>query len=208
MAMYRGPKCRLCRREGEKLFLKGARCETAKCAIAKRAYPPGMHPFRRRRLSEFGLQFREKQKAKRIYGIQERQFMNLYRRAQRMPGNTGASLLQLLELRLDNVIFLLGFAPSRQQAKQLIVHGHVIVDTRRVDVPSFTVAKSQVISIRASESSKKLVGEALESTKTREIPSWLSRDDKKLVGSVVDLPKREEISVALNDQLIVELCAK
>ncbi len=208
MATYRGPKCRLCRREGEKLFLKGTRCETVKCAIAKRAYPPGMHPFRRRRLSEYGLQFREKQKAKRAYGVQERQFMTVYDKAQRMGGNTGANMLQLLERRLDNVFFLLGLACSRQQAKQMIAHGHVQVDGKKVDIPSYVVKQGQKIGVREREASRKLVATNFELVRTRGVPSWLSRDDKALSGEVIDLPKREEVSVPLNDQLIVELCAK
>lgn len=208
MATYRGPKCRLCRREGEKLFLKGTRCETVKCAIAKRAYPPGMHPFRRRRLSDFGLQFREKQKAKRAYGVQERPFMITYQKAQRMPGNTGANMLQLLERRLDNVLFLLGFASSRQQAKQLISHGHVLINGRKVDIASYCVRQGQQISIREREKSRKLASSVLELVRAREVPSWLTRDEKSFSGMVIALPKREEVSVPLNDQLIVELCAK
>ncbi len=208
MATYRGPKCRLCRREGEKLFLKGTRCETVKCAIAKRAYPPGMHPFRRRRLSEYGLQFREKQKAKRAYGVQERQFMTVYVNAQKMGGNTGANMLQLLERRLDNVIFLMGFATSRQQGKQMIAHGHVEVDGRKVDVPSFVVKQGQKIGIKQREASRKLAAQNFELVRSRGVPSWVSRDEKTFTGDIIDLPKRDEVSVPLNDQLIVELCAK
>jgi len=171
MARYTGPKCRLCRREGLKLFLRGTRCESAKCAVTRRETPPGMLSWRRGRLSEYGIQLREKQKVKRYYGVLERQFRRVFAEAVRQPGNTGERLLVLLERRLDNVVLRIGFAPSRAQARQFIVHGHITVNGRRVDRPSFMVKVGDEIGVRAPERSQKLVQEGLAASKGAMRPS-------------------------------------
>lgn len=208
MSRYTGPKCKLCRREGMKLFLKGTRCETVKCAIAKRAHPPGEHPWTRKKRSEYGLQLREKQKAKRTYGIFERPFRNLYARAAAGKGNTGEALIQLLERRLDNVIYLAGFAHSRAHARQQIVHGHVVVNGRRCKSPGFRVRAGDEFTVIDREKSKKLVETTIESTKHRDVPAWLSVEASELKGKVAQLPKRDEASIDLQEALIVEFCSK
>lgn len=210
MARYTGPKCRLCRREGEKLFLKGVRCHTAKCAIAKRAFPPGQQRFKRRKVSDFGRQLREKQKAKRSYGILERQFRRYYELAERQKGNTGENLMRVLERRLDNVLFVAGFIPSRALARQLVSHGHVQVGGKRCDVPSRLVRQGEVIAIKKSEKRKELVDAwHKESLSTqRGIASWLAINPEDLTIQVLDLPKAEEFSVPIQANLIVELCSK
>lgn len=208
MARYTGPKCKLCRREGMKLFLKGARCDTAKCALTRREYPPGMHSWRRGKFSEFGVQLREKQKVKRAYGILERQFRNYFRKAERAKGNTGENLLVALERRLDNVVFLAGLAPSRAAARQLVRHGHVFVNGRRVNIPSFSVKQHDEIKIQDKEKIRKLVARSLEITRGREKPGWIEVDGARQEVHVINLPTRDDVSVPVREQLIVEFCSK
>lgn len=208
MGRYIEPKCKLCRREGDRLYLKGARCHSVKCAIAKRAYPPGMHSFRRGRLSDYGVRMREKQKTKRIYGVQEKQFRNYFSEAERLRGNTGENLLVLLERRLDNVVHLLGFADGRVQARHLIAHGHIMVDGHKVDIPSYLVRVGHTIAPRNRKKSQNFVRERLESRKGEGVPAWLSVDVKKLEGKVVQLPTREEVSLPIQESYIVEFCSR
>ncbi len=210
MARYRGPVCRLCRREGEKLFLKGKRCFTEKCAIERRAYPPGEHGGgrRRRRQSEYAVQLREKQKVKRIYGIAERQFRNLFARASRLRGMTGENLLVALESRLDNMVYRMGFAPSRKAARQLIRHRHLRVDGKTVDVPSFSVLPGQEISVTPAAAELPVVKEAVEDKKNRDQLSWLGVDYEKMTGRMLERPSRADIPLAVQEQLIVELYSK
>jgi len=210
MARYTGPVCRLCRREGEKLFLKGKRCFTEKCAIERRAYPPGAHGGgrRRRRQSEYAVQLREKQKVKRIYGIAERQFRNLFARASRLPGMTGENLLVGLESRLDNMVYRMGFAPSRKAARQLIRHRHLRVDGNTVDVPSFSVSPGQEISVTPAAGELPVVKEAVEDKKNRDQLSWLGVDYEKMTGRMLERPSRADIPLAVQEQLIVELYSK
>ncbi|MEE8142273.1 MAG: 30S ribosomal protein S4 [Planctomycetota bacterium] len=201
-------KCKLCRREGDRLFLKGSRCHTVKCAIAKRAYAPGMHSFRRGRLSDYGTRLREKQKTKRYYGVGERQFRNYFREAERLRGNTGENLLMLLERRLDNVVFQLGFADSRSQARQLISHGHITVSGRKVDIPSFLVKVGNVIAPRERKNSQKFIRERIEAKKGEDVPSWLSLDAKALKGSLAQFPTREDVGLPIQEAYIVEFCSR
>jgi small subunit ribosomal protein S4 len=208
MSRYVGPKCKLCRREGMKLFLKGTRCETVKCAIAKRAHPPGEHPWARKKRSEYGHQLREKQKAKRVYGVFERQFRSLFALANRQKGNTGEILIKLLERRLDNVVYLCGFAHSRSHARQLITHGHVRLNGKHVWTPSLRVKQGDVVTIREKEKSRKNIEVVYESTKHRGVPTWLQVNTQAFEGKVVELPKREEAAIDLQEQLIVEFCSK
>jgi small subunit ribosomal protein S4 len=202
--------CRLCRREGEKLFLKGKRCFTEKCAIERRAYPPGAHGGgrRRRRQSEYAVQLREKQKVKRIYGVAERQFRNLFARASRLPGMTGENLLVGLESRLDNMVYRMGFAPSRKAARQLIRHRHLRVDGKTVDVPSFSVLPGQEISVTPAAAELPVVKEAVEDKKNRDQLSWLGVDYEKMTGRMLERPSRADIPLAVQEQLIVELYSK
>ncbi|MDI3316668.1 MAG: 30S ribosomal protein S4 [Bacillota bacterium] len=204
MARYTGPVCRLCRRAGEKLFLKGSRCYTDKCPVARRNVPPGQHAMARRKLSDYGVHLREKQKARWIYGSLERQFRNTFARAAKSPGVTGERLLQLLELRLDNVVYRLGLAGSRPEARQLVRHGHFQVNGRKVDIPSYQVREGDRIEVR--EKSRKLAKfQALkESPVGPAVPDWLSADLENLGGTVLRLPRREEIDSSLQEQLIVE----
>ena len=208
MSRYTGPKCKLCRREGMKLFLKGQRCETVKCAIAKRAHPPGEHPWTRKKRSEYGLQLREKQKAKRTYGVYEKPFRNMFARAAKMKGNTGQNLIQLLERRLDNALYLMGFAHSRAHARQLVTHGHVEVNARRCKSPSRLLRQGDTIRIAEREKSRKLVEVVIDSTKHRDVPSWLTVEAKDFEGKVSQMPKRDEAAIDLPEQLIVEFCSK
>lgn len=208
MARYIGPQCRLCRREGEKLFLKGMRCDTVKCAITKRKYPPGQFTWGRGKLSKYGIQFREKQKVKRFYGILERQFRNYFRRAERQKGNTGENLLNMLERRLDNIVYLLSFAASRKSARQLILHGHITVNNKKVDIASYLVKVGDVIKPGNSEVSQNIVKANIELVKGRHLPAWVQFKADALEGVVTQLPTREDISVPVQEQLIVELCSK
>ncbi|MFQ5679388.1 MAG: 30S ribosomal protein S4 [Gemmatimonadota bacterium] len=210
MGRYSGPVCRLCRREGEKLFLKGKRCHTEKCAIERKGFPPGEHGVgrRRRRPSEYALQLREKQKVKRIYGVGERQFRNLFKVAARLPGITGENLLVNLESRLDNILYRLGFAPSRKSARQLIRHGHVRVGGESVDVPSFRVSPGQEISLGPKAREMPVVLEAIADRKGRDQLTWLGVDYEIGVGRMLERPTRADIPLAVQEQLIVELYSK
>ena len=208
MARIRSTVCRLCRREGMKLFLKGNRCFTEKCAIEKRNFAPGQHGKRRVKMQGYGIQLREKQKVKRTYGMLEKQFRLAFQRAARKKGVTGELLLSNLERRLDNIVYRLGFAASRPQARQLVAHGHVLVDGRRVDVPSFLVRPGQAVSLRERLASNLNVQGAVQSARARGVPSWLSPDLDALKGSIANLPRRDEITLPIQEQLIVELYSK
>lgn len=202
-----GNVCKLCRREGMKLFLKGQRCFSEKCAISRRDYPPGMHS-RPRKTTEYHAQLREKQKAKRIYGVLDRQFLRYFDAAQRQKGNTGENLLVLLERRLDNVVLNLGLALSRYDARQMIGHGHVWVTGRRMNVASYLVRAGDVIEIRGKEKIKKKAAEAVEINKSQTVPNWLEAQHADLKGKVVGIPRREDVPHPINEQLIVELCSR
>jgi len=209
MARYRGPVCRLCRREGMKLFLKGERCYKEKCAIERRNAPPGQHGMgRRRKVRAYGLQLREKQKLRRIYGLLEGQFHRTFDEANRRKGVTGENLLQLLELRLDNVVYSLGFATSRTQARQLVRHGHIMAGGRRVDIPSFRVRTGMEISVREKSHKNVHIAEAVEFAQGRGIPAWLELDAEKLQGKVLEIPVREDVRFPIQEQLIVELYSR
>ena len=208
MARYTKTNCRLCRRENLKLFLKGERCYTEKCAFDRRNYPPGQHGQSRKKFSDYGTQLREKQKVKRIYGILENQFRNIFKEADRQKGITGETLLALLERRLDNVIYRLGFANSRDEARQLVRHNHFLINQSKVNIPSYLVKPGDVIEIR--EKSKKMVRvlEALEGVARRGVPQWLELDKDQMKGSMKGLPSREEITLPIQEKLIVELYSK
>jgi small subunit ribosomal protein S4 len=209
MARYIGPVCRLCRREGMKLFLKGERCYTEKCAIEKRNLPPGQHgKARKAKMLGYGLQLREKQKVKRTYGVLENQFRRYFEAADRQRGITGETLLQLLERRLDNAIYRLGFATSRPQARQLVKHGHFLVNGKKVDIPSYQLRQGDVVSLRQSSEKNPAILHAIEEVKGRGIPEWLSLDAAASSGRVVSLPTREQINLPVQEQLIVELYSK
>jgi small subunit ribosomal protein S4 len=206
LAKDTGPQCKQCRREGMKLFLKGERCMTDKCAVERRPYPPGQHGRARVRQSEYRQQLREKQRARRYYQLLERQFRNYYQKASRQPGVTGENLLRLLERRLDSVLVRLGFAASRRQARQLIGHGHFQVNGRRVDIPSYQVRPGEVISVKEGSNGAAVIREATELTAT--VPPWLQADHDSLTAKVLRLPERDEISAPVQEQLIVELYSK
>jgi small subunit ribosomal protein S4 len=208
MARYTGPVCRLCRREGTKLFLKGDRCFSEKCAVERRAYPPGQHGQGRTRVSDYGLQLREKQKVKRMYGLVEKQFRATMGRASRMRGRAGENLLGLLELRLDNVVFRLGFATSRSEARQLVRHGHFEVNGRRVTIPSFRVKAGSRIVLREKSREVARIAEALEAVERRSIPGWLELEKEQFEGVVKALPTREDLQMPIQEQLIVELYSR
>lgn len=211
MARYTGPVCKLCRREGQKLFLKGLKCYTEKCPIERRAYPPGQHgpaQARRRKQSDYAVQLREKQKVKRIYGLHEKQFRNLFDAAAHHEGVTGANLLVALESRLDNVIFRLGFAMSRSQARQLVRHRHVEVNGRVVDVPSYHVRSGDDLAIKAKSRQLTAVEASLESRTRPDTVEWLAVDEKSRVGRMIRRPTRQDIPLAVQEQLIVELYSK
>ena len=208
MARYTGASCKLCRREGAKLFLKGKRCNSEKCAFARRSYPSGQHGRRRTKMSDYGLQLREKQKVKRIYGILERQFRKYFHEADRLEGVTGETLLQILERRLDNVVLRAGFATSLAEARQIVRYGHARVDDKKVDIPSYQIGSGQKVSIHGKEKLIKLVKENLELNKDRGAASWLKVDAANLKAEVLGLPKREDVPFAVQEQLIVELYSK
>lgn len=208
MSRYLGPKCRLCRREGVKLFLKGTRCDSAKCSFTKRPHPPGEHPWGRKKSSEYGLQLREKQKTKRKFGVFDLPFRRLFSDAERIKGNTGENLLQLLERRLDNVVLLAGFGLSRYGARQVIVHGHLTLNGRRVRTPSIRVRVGDVIGVMEREKSQKLVSDIFDTTKSRQVPTWIEADHNAKQARVVALPTREQVTIDLQEQLIVEFCSK
>ncbi len=209
MARYTGPKCRLCRREGMQLFLKGERCYTEKCPLKRRPYPPGLHgPTKKPRLSIYGLQLREKQRAKRIYGVFERQFRRYFEMARKMPGNTGENLLSILERRLDNVLYRLGFAMSRIQARHFVTHGHVLVNGRKVDIPSYLVKEGEVIKLKEKMLENPFVKYSLQKRDLKPLPEWLFFDENKKEGRVLRLPERKDIPYPIQESLIVELYSK
>lgn len=208
MARYKESVCRLCRKEGVKLFLKADRCYTDKCAIVKRAYGPGQHGQRRIKFSEYGLQLREKQKARRFYGIMEKQFRNYFVEADRRKGITGENLLETLERRLDNVIYRLGFAGSRPEARQLVRHGHVIVNNRKVNIPSYLIKVGDEIAVRDKSKSSPKFKEIVEAAMNKTTPQWLEVDKEELKGRVIAMPSREDIDVPLEEHLIVELYSR
>jgi small subunit ribosomal protein S4 len=207
MARYRDAKCRLCRREGMKLFLKGARCFTDKCAIERRNYPPGQHGLNRGKLTPYGVQLREKQKAKRIYGVLESQFRGYFEFAERQKGATGENLLRLLELRLDNVVHRLGFAASRREARQMVAHGHFQVNGRKVTVPSYLVKVGEVIQLRPNSKQAPRVDDNLLAGRGQ-IPPWLEVEPEARRGTVRSVPLRDDIQIQVSEQLIVELYSK
>jgi len=209
MARYIGPVCRLCRREGMKLFLKGERCYTEKCGIEKRNFAPGQHgKTRKAKLAGYGLQLREKQKVKRIYGVLEDQFRGYFEEAERTKGITGVTLLQLLERRLDNVIYRLGLSTSRSQARQLARHGHFLINGKKVDIPSYSLKQGDVVTILGRSQKNPTIEHAIQEVKGRGIPEWLSFDGGSLSGRVVSIPTREQINLPVQEQLIVELYSK
>ncbi len=208
MARYTGASCKLCRREGEKLFLKGERCYTHKCSIGRRAYAPGQHGQQRKKLSEYGVQLREKQKARRFYGVLEGQFRKYFEMAAKKKGITGETLLQILESRFDNVIYRLGLAFSRSEARQLVTHGHFTVNGGKVDIPSYLVKQGDVITVKEKSKNSPKIKELAEALGSKVIPEWLDLDKENLVGRVIGLPKREDIDLPLQEHLIVELYSK
>lgn len=208
MARYTDAVCRLCRREGQKLFLKGDRCYTDKCAVVRRAYAPGMHGQGRSKASEYGLQLREKQKAKRYYGVLESQFRGYFEIAERRHGKTGENLLSILETRLDNVIYRLGFAMSRAEARQLVLHGHFTVDGKKVNIPSFLVKPGMIITLKESSRSIDKFKSSLEANAFRQPPKWLEFDAANVTAKVIAMPLREDIDLPIEEQLIVELYSK
>ena len=208
MARYTGPKCRLCRREGTKLFLRGDRCYTDKCAYERRPYAPGQHGRRRKKSTNYEIQLREKQKVKRLYGVLEKQFRKYFEIAEAKKGVTGTNLLRILELRLDNVVYRLGFAHSRNQARQLVRHGHFLVNGRKVDIPSYQVKVNDVIEVREKSRKIPVIQEAQEVVDRRGIPRWLELDAENFKGIVKALPERDDITFPINENLIVELYSK
>ncbi|MDD6880877.1 MAG: 30S ribosomal protein S4 [Firmicutes bacterium] len=206
MSRYTDANCKLCRREGQKLFLKGERCYSSKCAIERRNYAPGQHGQARKKQSEYGIQLREKQKAKRFYGVQETQFRNLFDKAAQRTGKTGENLMILLETRLDNVVFRLGFAASRKEARQLVTHGHFTVNGKKADIPSMEVKAGDVIAVKEKSQSSPKFKEIKEMSIT--VPAWMSVDVNKLEGKVVAMPRREDIDTPIAEHLIVELYSK
>lgn len=208
MARYTGSVCRICRRENQKLFMKGDRCYTEKCSFERRGYPPGQHGQGRIKFSEYGLQLREKQKIKRMYGLIEKQFRLLFEKAERMKGITGTNLLTMLERRLDNVAYRSGFANSRTEARQLVLHGHFAVNGKLVNIPSYLVKKGDVIEVKQKSTKVARIGEAIENVKRREIPQWLELDGAAFKTRVRDLPARDDITAPMEERMIVELYSK
>jgi small subunit ribosomal protein S4 len=209
MARYTGPVCRLCRREAMKLFLKGERCYSEKCAIERRNFPPGQQSkARRAKLAGYGLQLREKQKVKRTYGVLENQFRRYFETAARHRGITGVVLLQTLERRLDNVVYRLGFATSRAQARQLVRHGHFAINGRKVNIPSFLVREGDIVTVRPASQQNVMIQHAMEEVKGRGVPAWLEPQAESMGGRIVSLPTREQINLPVQEQLIVELYSK
>ncbi|HUS73962.1 MAG TPA: 30S ribosomal protein S4 [Sedimentisphaerales bacterium] len=210
MGRYLGSSCKYCRREGMKLMLKGIRCETAKCPVEKkqRNLAPGMHGWRRGRASEYAVRLREKQKVKRYYGLLEKQFMRYFHKAERIKGNTGQTLLQLLERRLDNVIYKLNFAPSRKAARQLIAHGHIHVNGRKVDISDYTTKIGDRVTLKGSEKSVKKVKQQLESNPGFTTQAWLQLNHDKPEATIVALPSRDDIQIPVEEQLVVEFCSR
>ena len=208
MARITGAKCRICRRLGTKLFLKGTRCDTPKCPIEKENKPPGVHGAKRVRLTEFGIHLREVQRAKKMYGVMQRQFRRYYDEAIAKPGNTGEYLMQILERRLDNVVYRLRMGSSRPQARQMILHGHIRVNGKKVSIPSYQVDAGDVIEASKKDKSKKIVKEAILNKKDQEIPSWLKLAEESGMGTVVTLPTAQELQVPVESQLIVEYMSR
>ena len=208
MARYTGSVCKLCRREGEKLFLKGERCYSDKCSVSRRNYVPGQHGKGRKKTSEYGLQLRMKQKARRYYGILEGQFHHYFEMAERKQGVTGENLLRILESRLDNVVYRLGWASSRAEARQLVVHGHFMVNGKKVDIPSYLLRAGEVIAVSAKSKESTKVQAVLEANSGRPVPAWLDLNREALEAKVVNLPAREEIDTPVEEQLIVEFYSK
>jgi small subunit ribosomal protein S4 len=204
MARYTDPVCRICRREGTKLFLKGTRCYSKKCSFERRPAPPGQHGIRRRKVGEYGLQLREKQKIRRVYSVLERQFKGYFEKASSTPGVTGENLLRILELRMDNVVFRMGFAASRAEARQLVGHAHFIVNGRVSSIPSLQLRPGDKVEVRETHRSREPFKEAAELIRSRQIPEWLSVDAAKLAGSVLSAPRRDQMPLDLNEQLVVE----
>jgi small subunit ribosomal protein S4 len=209
MARYTGAVCKLCRREGEKLFLKGSRCITVKCSFERKSYAPGQHGVSQRaKLSDYGIQLREKQKVRRIYGVLEKQFHSYYEKADRLKGVTGENLLRLLESRLDNTIYRLGFAQSRIQARQLVKHRHFLVNNRLVDIPSFLLKPGDVVSVRDKSKKHMVFHESMRKVRDEDMYSWLKLEKAKLEGTFVEWPNREDIPIQVQENLIVELYSK
>lgn len=208
MARYCESVCRLCRRENQKLFLKGDRCYTDKCSFERRGYPPGQHGQGRIKFSEYGIQLREKQKLKRMYGLLEKQFHKTFVAAERTKGVTGSNFLGLLERRLDNVVYRAGFANSRNEGRQLVQHGHFLVNGKKVDIPSYLVKKDDVVEVKDKSKNVTRILAALEAVKRREIPQWLELDETSKTSKVKDLPAREDVTAPLEERLVVELYSK
>jgi small subunit ribosomal protein S4 len=208
MARYTGSVCRFCRRENQKLFLKGDRCFTEKCSFERRAYPPGQHGQGRIKFSEYGLQLREKQKVRRMYGLLEKQFRNLFDKADRLRGITGENFLGMLERRFDNVVYRAGFASSRSEARQLVRHGHFLVNDKKVNIPSLQLDKGDVISVREKSHNLTQVKASIEASKRREIPQWLDMSPAEFKATVRDLPARDDVGAPVEERLIVELYSR
>ena len=208
MARYTGPACKLCRREGIKLFLKGERCYSAKCAIDRRGFPPGQHGQRRTKATEYGTQLREKQKVRRIYGVLERQFRRFFSLAERQRGITGENLLVMLERRLDNVVYRMGFATSRSASRQLALHGHILLDGKKVNIASMLIKPGQVLSVAPNSRDREDVKESLKAQEKRGFPSWIDMNVEKLQGTFKALPSKDDIALPVKEQLIVELYSK
>ncbi|MBP7217168.1 MAG: 30S ribosomal protein S4 [Candidatus Omnitrophica bacterium] len=208
MARYTDAVCRLCRREGQKLFLKGPKCTSPKCTIAKRATVPGQHGQSRIKLSNYGLQLREKQKVKRSYGVLEKQFRRYFELASKSKGVTGKILLQLLERRLDNVVYRLGWALSRAEARQIVRHNYIFCNNKRVNIPSYLINASDIISVKSKENAQKKIRTIMEASKDISVPSWLTRDAQELKATVNRLPEKNDITLPIQEQLIVELYSK
>ena len=209
MARYTGSVCRICRRENTKLFLKGDRCYSEKCAFERRSYPPGQHgQQRRRKVSDYCIQLREKQKVKRMYGLLEQQFQSNFKKAERMKGITGSNLLILLERRLDNIVYRLGFASSRNQARQLVRHNHFLINGRKVNIPSYLVKVGDTITLREKSRKAQVILESMETVARRGIPEWLEMDNENFTGAIKAFPNREDLTMPIQEQLIVELYSK
>lgn len=208
MARYTGALCRLCRREGEKLFLKGTRCFTEKCAVERRKYAPGQHGQTKAKLSDYGLQLREKQKVRRMYGIMERQFRTYFKNASRAKGITGEILLQLLERRFDNVVYRMGFAVNRREARQLVRHGHFLINGRHVDIPSYLLRPGDVVEVKESSRKVPSISESLSIAEHRGFPEWMEVDIQNMKGRFIRIPSREDIQLPVQEQLIVEFYSK
>lgn len=208
MSRYTGPVCKLCRREGKKLFLKGERCYTGKCAVDRRTYAPGQHGQSRKKTSEYGLQLRAKQQARRFYGIQESQFHKYFLMAERKQGVTGENLLRICESRIDNIVYLLGWANSRNEGRQLVTHGHFKVNGNKVDIPSYLCKPGDVVSIKAKSLDSEKIKAVLETNASRPVPQWLEPDAENNSAKIINLPEREQIEVPVEEHLIVEFYSK